>query len=112
MDRTSYIVARTLTYEASGSEVIKPSNSYSTMDTLFTNTDTDNCPITSCTLYDAGSCGTGTFSGAADITIGSTAPFEITASKGVAAGYTYNICVQCQTQDGEDTAVADNWSVT
>ena len=89
-----------------------PSSTYSNLDDFFYNSDEINCPLTTCTLSDAGSCGTGTFSGSSHISMLSSSPWTITAKRDVVAGYTYSVCLQCSVQNNEDTAKADNWDIT
>ena len=76
-----------LTYSSSdSSDRIYPLSSMSSTDwdTYFANTASSNCPITSCSLFEAG-CSTALTS---PVSIGSTSPFNVIALKSDAAGYT------------------------
>ena len=90
----------TLAYEAgAAAESISPLSGSSTWnpDTFFGNSDPTNCPITSCSIYDKDSCGTGSFSGSSDVTFSIS---SITASRvnTAIAGYSYDACIRCENQ--------------
>ena len=59
---------------------------------FFTNTDSENCPITSCTLKSAG-CLT-EYEGL-HVKIAEATPFQLTASVDVIKGYEESVCVEC-----------------
>jgi hypothetical protein len=80
---------QTLAYD-SASQSLMPT---ATWDILFNN-DAANCGITSCSLYNGGSCGTGTFSGT-EITMGASNPWDLVAQRNILGGYSYIICVRC-----------------
>ena len=85
-----------LTYSRRGADAsVIPSSPFTTWDAFFQNTDTTNCPITSCSLYDSGSCGTGAYSGAAEVSMDASSPWGITASVTETAGYSWPTCVRC-----------------
>ena len=66
-------------------------NSASFWDTTFSNTDSTNCAISSCSLWLAGQCGTTSYSGA-DISISGLNAY---AEVDVSAGYSHDLCVRC-----------------
>jgi hypothetical protein len=73
----------------SQTEIIRPTND-ATWDLFFSNSDTDNCPITSCAMYEYGGCGTDPLpasSGGIKIEMGSSAPFDITVTKDKLDGF-------------------------
>jgi hypothetical protein len=57
------------------------------------NTDTTNCGISSCTIYDS-DCSS-VITDATKITLGSTDPWDAMAVRNEASGYTISICVEC-----------------
>jgi hypothetical protein len=75
----------------SGTENIYPvsSSSWTSWSTYFSNTDSANCPITACALYESG-CSTALTS---PVSIASSSPWLVTAEKGIVAGYTQSMCV-------------------
>jgi hypothetical protein len=97
----------TLIYSASDtSEVIHPLEDMASTDwnTYLSNTETANCPITSCTLFEAG-CSTPLTS---PISMGAL-PFDVTALKNDPVGYTQDMCIECT--NGAQTVQIDNWSL-
>jgi hypothetical protein len=42
----------------------------------------------------------------------SVSPWTITASRGVAAGYTISICLKCWTNNNDDSGKLDNMDIT
>ena len=103
---------QTVAYSAGATTTVFPNPTYSDIDGFFFNSDTTNCAIDSCILSDAGACGTGTKSWTTEISMLSTPPFTITVSQGVAAGWSYSVCLECSTPNGDDTNDADNWDIT
>jgi hypothetical protein len=82
--------------------VIHPSSDW---DTYF-NTDSTNCPIISCTLYDSDCITISTDK----VTMESSSPWSVTAMKNEIAGYTKTMCVKCT--NGAQTVTRDNWVLT
>ena len=76
--------------------------------TYFTNADTTYCPITSCSLKNAG-CG-GAFSGAQLSIPSAASPWSVSANKNVVAGYNEKTCVECT--NGDQIATLDNVEIT
>ena len=74
--------------------VITPSGSFTTWDAFFGNSDPE-CAISSCTISDAGDCGSGTFAGSSDVIFEAASPWGMTATKSKIPGYNYSICIQC-----------------
>lgn len=80
---------------ASTSGTYQPSGSW---DSYFSNTDTANCPITSCNLYTydaAGSTCEANVLSDPRISISGTSPWVISVSKAYSNGYTIRFCLQC-----------------
>ena len=75
-------------------------------DSYFSNTDSTNCPVTSCTLYES-DCTTVLSS---PVSIGSSTPWDITALRNTLAGYSQTMCISCT--NGAQTVQKDNWSLT
>jgi hypothetical protein len=97
-----------LTYNngLSPTQVIYPiSSTWTSWDSYFSNTDTTNCPITSCTLYESG-CSTALSS---PVSIGGSSPWDVTALLNQMNGYSQSMCVSCT--NGAQTIQKDNWSV-
>ena len=78
---------------------------------FFNNLDVANCPIIACTLYDSGSCSSGTFSGSAAITVESSGSFDVKASKTIEAGYQWDACVVCTNGAEADQQEMDSWTI-
>jgi len=89
--------------------LLHPDNTF-TWDSFYLNVDSTNCPITSCALFDGGSCGSGTYSGATDVFMDASAPWHITMSVTEPAGYSWSTCVRCS--NGAQTIDLDNWLMT
>ena len=86
--------AISMTYSISDSDdMIYPLSSMSSTDwdTYFANSDSTNCGITSCSLFENGSSTALT----TPISIGSSTPFDVTALKSDIAGYSLTISIQC-----------------
>ena len=104
---------QTFSYSSGATQTVFPTLSYSTVDDLFSNSDSTNCPITTCLLSDAGSCDSGTQSWTGgEISMLSVSPWTITASRGVAAGYTISICLKCWTNNNVGSGKIDNMVIT
>ena len=71
------------------------------------NADTENCPITSCTLKSAG-C-SAKYEGL-HVKIAEATPFQLTASVDVIKGYEESVCVECVSKLAKITK--DNFKVT
>jgi hypothetical protein len=97
----------TISYDTSTtSVVIYPiTSTWISWDNYFSNTDSTNCPITSCILYESG-C---SLILSTPISIGGLSPWDITALKNVLGGYSKTICISCT--NGAQTVQKDNWSV-
>ena len=65
--------------------------SSSDWDTYFANTDSTHCGINECILYES-DCSTVMTS---PISMGASTPWDVTALKNIAAGYTLSLCVSC-----------------
>ena len=76
-----------------GSQVIYPSSEFFSWDEFFGNTDSENCPITSCQIFEAGDCGNDPLTSSSNFEIEETYPWDIEASLTVSAGYIESICV-------------------
>jgi hypothetical protein len=101
--------AVSLLYSSSDlSDVIHPSSgmSSSDWDSYLTNSDTSNCPITTCSLFEAG-CSTLLSS---PVSMEASTPWDVTALTNFPAGYTQSMCVECT--NGAQTVQIDNWSMT
>ena len=68
-------------------EAVTPTPNLKSWDDFFQNSNIVDCPITSCEIFDAGSCGTGSQSSAEDISMATSSPWGVLASKSNAAGY-------------------------
>ena len=79
-------------------------------ETFFQNTETIDCPILSCSISDAGSCGSGVFSGSTDVTFDTVSPWLLTASVLNPDGYSHSVCVSCE--NGKMTVDLDNWVIS
>jgi hypothetical protein len=80
-----------LTYDA-----VTTTQSVGDMDTFFTNTDTINCAISSCTMYGS-DCSTA-YATAYPLTylsMASSTPWGITATKNINVGWAETICMAC-----------------
>jgi hypothetical protein len=83
-----------LAYKSSAlAQTVNPSSSFTTWDAFFGNPDTNNCPITSCTISTAGNCGLGGFDGSTNLVFNPTSPWGLKAILTNLSGYTYSICV-------------------
>ena len=65
------------------------------------------CPLTSCTVSDAGDCDSGTITNAPPFSVTGT---ELNAKQNVVEGYTYNVCLKCQTAAELDLTI-DNFEI-
>ena len=98
----------TQSYTEGGADVtITPATGFTTWDALFSNTDTSNCPITSCSIADSGNCG-GTLTGT-EVSLGSSSPWDVSMLVDDPVGYTKTICVQCVNAD--DSVDLDSWVI-
>ena len=76
-----------------GCETIHPDSSYSSTqwDNYFSNTDSTNCAISSCTLYDTG-CVT---ERSTNVWMESSSPWDVIADRNDLTGYDLTLCVSC-----------------
>ena len=82
-------------------------HSISIDDTFFANTDSVNCPLTSCTLHAAGACA-GSASTSTDVTLTqSGSSWTLEAITNSISGYVENVCLRCQNRD--QIIDVDNW---
>jgi hypothetical protein len=82
------------------------SSSWTSWNVFFSNSDTTNCPITSCSLYESG-CSTEMND---PVNMGDSTPWDMTAEKDRTAGYSQSLCVSCT--NGAQTITIDDWFVT
>ena len=56
------------------------------------------CPLTSCTMSDAGDCNSGTVTNAPYISVvGINGGIQLKANRNIVDGYVYNLCLRCHT---------------
>lgn len=82
------------------------SGSWTSWDDYFSNTDSSNCPITECSLYES-DCSTG-FSG--DVFIDSSTPLLVEMLRNQINGYSHSLCVKCT--NGAQTVEKNGWDVS
>jgi hypothetical protein len=99
-----------LTYDLdvgeTSAQIYPTTSTWTDWNTYFGNTDTNNCGITSCTLYES-DCSTALSN---PVSMAGVSPFDVTALKNVLAGYSQTMCVSCT--NGAQTVHKDNWSVS
>lgn len=78
---------------AISSQPIAPSDSFTTWDAFFSNTDTTDCPITSCTISFSGNCGVSDFTGTDHVVFDTASPWGITIPLNSETGFTYVVCI-------------------
>jgi len=83
--------AISLTYASGSTSTINIITPWSDWDSYFSNTETSDCPITGCTLYES-DCSTVMSS---PISIGVSSPWDIFANIAIPAGYSETLCVEC-----------------
>ena len=62
---------------------------------IFTHSQTTDCPVTSCILKDSGCGGTKKVDGQTDVTIEGSPPFAVTAIETNLLGYVFTFCYEC-----------------